>query len=322
MNAVEESISGIEKLIGFIYRILFTLIPSGAFLCISFLFLKFNFPNTIDSINELFSGIHSFWQVLLPLCLIFSFSLLLESMDLLLFYYVMDFGNLSSIRIFKLKERANLKKLKNKDLNALYNLPENDSSIKRIIEHSHYTLGLVKSLMNHPRVFSHIYYQLGREFVFNNLTVVFLLIANFFAPYVVASYFSHNFNFNHFWFYQALQPILSIIYLWVSYRLLKKYNDFKNHDSTPDFSFKKFFPQIFTFPYIFFAILSLLIVFGSFVLPLAFKLKETHLLFIAFNFFMFPVILSMVFRGFKEYLNVEKYYLAYFVEKHFLKSRQ
>jgi hypothetical protein len=312
-----EPISGVEKVIGFIYRILFTIIPSGAFLCVAFLFLNLYSPATAGSVKSLFSGINAFWQVLLPLCLIFSLSLFIESLDLLLFYYMMDFGNLTNLRIFGEKNAPPLYDLKNSDFNELYNKTQSDTSIRRFVQTSHYSLGLIKSLMHHPRVFSHIYYQLGREFVFNNLTVVVLLISNCFAPYVIASFSGSH----HYRAYQASQPILSVGYLILAYVFLKKYNAYKTVREKLEITGpKSYFKNFYKIPYFLFHLLAVLLFISCWAFPSAVRERDSLKLFAAFNCLLFPILLTMVFKGFKEYLNVEKYYLAYFVERHFVKS--
>jgi len=328
-----EPISGIEKLIGFIYRILFTIIPSGAFLCVSMVFLSFVSNSAIESLISFFSGINSFWQVLLPLCLIFSLSLFLESIDLLLFYYMMDFGNLTNLRLFGLGSNSSLENLKNRDFNELYRKTDDHTSIRKFVERSHYTLGLIKSLMHHPRVFSHIYYQLGREFVFNNLTVVILLISNCFIPYVIDKYDGNNSHYRYIT-YQILQPIFTIFYLILSYIFLKEYNAYKSGDEKLEVfdgnnvlkiftsGIIKYFKNLHKMPHLLFIFIIAPLIFSSICFALAISFQNSYLLFIAFNFSIFPVVLAMVFKGFKEYMEVEKYYLAYFIERHFLKSNK
>ena len=235
---------------------------------------------------------------------------------------MMDFDNITNLKIFREKNSPILH-----DLYDLNNNKDVEPAIKLFIEKGHYSLSIVKSLMNHPRVFNHLYYQLGREFVFNNLTIVLLLIINCFMPYIISNYYSNTINV-HFWIYQSLQPIISVFYLLFSFIFLKKYVVFKSNDNRKEISeggtvkvLKSYFSLIknLKVPYSFFTLCALFFIISVFLFSLTLYFKSPFLIFVAINFFLFPIILAMIFKGFQEYEHVEKYCWAYLIEKHFLK---
>ena len=222
---MENTLSAIEKLIGFIYRILFTLIPSGVLIGTILILVAFNpeFAGIEQIFSILNSKIDSFWLVFLTLCAIFSLSIIIEAFNVLLFYEIMNFSRISDLRIFKRTNQTideynkDLSRIRTTEFASIYNITDKEIVVRKFIGHGIYYLSLIKSLIHHPRVFNQIFYQLGREFLANNFTIVFLIVCNFTTPYFIAGFDKGDPD-NVFLLYQTLQPLLTICFLKISHQ--------------------------------------------------------------------------------------------------------
>ena len=320
----DDVISGFEKIVGLIYRIIFTLIPSGTLILITTLFMNNYFPGELKYLLTFFHSLTGFQQGLLLICLIFSISMLLEAINVSLFYYAFDFNKLSDDRLFNRTPKDDLRKEEGSFLQSIYKHGASQHLFaNKFIFNSRFSLGLIGSLMKSPRVFNHIYYQLGKEFVFNNLTIVLLISANLFVPCILLGISNSKqieIPFEHLFYLQPIQLFLSFAILIICFVQLKNYIEHRVSENTKTDESKcnRLVLGETTKRKIWLVVVPALSLIISVILfSLGVNRRSIWLLILGFNLFLFPILNTMIFNGFREFLYVEKYCMAYLIETYF-----
>ena len=193
---MKEAAEFIERLIWFVYRVLFTLFPSIILLLILALFTKEYFPQTIEKLETAIQslGVEK-WIILIAI--IFCINLILEAAT-----------NLITYRILNLKEPCNnvwkedtalqeiLKKY-NPDILGL--LKKNKGSID--LNESLFNFGLLGGNQKSIWFNNYIWFLISREYLFSNISLVFIFSLLFLFPYSICKE-SQSFEFL---IYQILQ---------------------------------------------------------------------------------------------------------------------
>ena len=172
-NITNDIFKGISGILWFFYRVLFTMIPTAAFLILLYeLFtyyyssgrLAFN-DSVIKTVFEAFDRRSSGNQVIIILILIGFLNIILEAVVIKLAYRLLGFSKFcADMFSVLLYDNFSSKLRRMKSPIPMFNLI--------------YTHSLIKD----SKVFEHIQYVLAREFLFNNTWILLLSIMTFIAP--------------------------------------------------------------------------------------------------------------------------------------------
>lgn len=305
---MKESTEFIERLLWFLYRVFFTLIPGVLLLLLASIFIKEFLPayfamieNTIENL-----GIKS-WIVFLAS--VFCMNLVLESFTNVLFYRVLDLKGITK-KIYRNNEPFNVLLNKyNPQIYSILKMDEKDepgsSPGAKKGRHSSPGISLNEGLFNFGLLVgnqksvwfnNYIWFLISREYLFSNMSLVFIGSALFFFPYAIHT--TYGIDFTGFILYQAFQLVFTAAIILYS-KLLLDYN-------YPRGSGSKMKNWMFLVLPVALALICLGVFYGS---------NKPVSVFLLINFllgFFCPVLFL---RAFREYVHVEYLVMAFFAKE-------
>jgi len=174
-----------ERLLWFIYRVLFTLLPSVFLLFIATIFINFSLPyETISALEKTFSSF-GFEKWIVIFAVVFCINLIIESFTHLVFK-ILNFTELSQVQYNKDKALINLLTTYNPKILELLNLNHQKITLGAAV----FNFGLAQSSQKSIWFNNYVWFLISREFLFSNLSISILLASISFLPFSIFKYYS------------------------------------------------------------------------------------------------------------------------------------
>lgn len=295
---MKEITESIERLLWFLYRVLFTLLPSTFLFFVLVIFLKFYSQDAFSKLESVFRnfGIQD-W--IFTFAIIFCINLILESLTHF-FFRLLNFDKISQDRYSNDKSLEQLLTLNNKTIYDCLKL--NQGRIH--LDSAFFNYGLIQGTGKSSWFNNYAWFLISREFLFSNLSISILICNIAFIPIFLVDYFNISMN----WlivFYMFQFASTFLVTKYTSKLLITNYPPFDN-DSTENKSdnVKRNFLLI-LIPIIIFIISACCFLF-SIIEPFAYLLLVSG--------FVFLVCPMLFLRALREYIHVEYLILGSFAK--------
>lgn len=301
---MKEATEFIERLLWFIYRVLFTVIPGVFMFLICYIFLYYTNSNLPEQINDLLDEIRPVkWLALFSI--IFCMSTLLEAIANVIFK-TLDFKGITRNKYGNDKILIKLLETNNKDLLEVSKSQEDDEKIN--LNETLFNFGLLTGNQQSNWFNNYIWFLISREYIFTNLAVALSAGAFVFFPYFL--YYEYHLNFKIFYLFQVIQlGFLILIFLTIP-SLLKIHYPAKPKDgySGP----LKTITNSFLFIPLILMALAIPMLTKAFLLPYG--------IFICFNAFLAFICPLIILRALREFVHVEYMILVSFAKDRYYKE--
>lgn len=287
---MKEATEYFERILWFIYRVIFTLLPSVVLSFITFLFFNSFFPEKLLVLEKSFSsfGLEK-WIVLLVI--IFCLNLILESLTNFFVYRLVNFRKLSQERYSKDESL--------KTLLQTYN-----PTIFGILTKNYGEIALEATLLNYGVMYgesksalftNYLWFLISREFLFCNLSIAVIICYLFYASYYMHIQFTLDFQ-TYIWL-QIIQIIIICILFFYTRLLLKlNYPEHRGTNETKGYDDSRSNIYMITIP----IVIIILSLFISTYLESKFIITE-----IILQSLLFILCPLLFLRALREYIHVE-----------------
>jgi len=169
-----------DRLLWFIYRVIFTVIPSVVFLCILMGFLIYTDVYEFREIEYFIKSFGFFhWSIVFSIA--FCVNLIFESFTNIIVYRILNFYKIS-IEICN-EDKVLLKLLKKYNPEVLENITSENKKIE--LGPAIFNFGLLKSNSKSIWFNNYVWFLISREFLFCNTSFVILFSSILFIPYSI-----------------------------------------------------------------------------------------------------------------------------------------
>jgi len=181
---MKEITESIERLLWFVYRVLFTLLPSAFLFFVLILFFSFYDYNALFNLETLFQNLGAEKWVF-TFSIIFCINLILESLTHF-FFRLLNFNKISQDRYSNDKSLEKLLALNNQTI--LDCLKLNQGRIH--LDSAFFNYGLLQGNGKTSWFNNYAWFLISREFLFSNLSISILICHIAFLPIILSNYFN------------------------------------------------------------------------------------------------------------------------------------
>ncbi|MCL2073710.1 MAG: hypothetical protein FWH18_07310 [Marinilabiliaceae bacterium] len=279
--------SAFERLLWFVYRVLFTLLPSVLFFVILFVFCNAFYPDIINSIGAVFQNL-GFAKWIILLAIVFFINTILEALT----NFIVKFLDFSDVSKKCYEKEIDLTTEPSKFKNYF------ESKKSEVGNRGIFNLGILIGNQKSNTFNNYFWFLVAREFINTNTALVLILSSFILLP--LCLYKNYEFSLWVYLLFQILQLLITFLVFWYSKRKLSDfYCNKKNKKNILCKSIILVFTQLFVASISIILFISDLEIFGVFIL------SNSILCFIC------PILFL---RAFREFLHVEYLIISVFAK--------
>ena len=308
---MKEIVEPFERLLWFVYRVLFTLIPSVVFLTICAVFISLyqtDFSKS-DFYRALSKLVHSLslekWIIIFAA--IFCINLVLESLTNFLVYRILNFKKLSNDTFAKDTSLGKLLAELNPKFLAYLKAEGNRINLNESL----FNFGLLTGNQKSIWFNNYIWFLIAREFLFSNTALVLILSALALFPLTIMKL--TGIDFNYYFCLQVSELVLVVcLFVFTAWLLRQNYGSYSRVEMAEN-------KGNVLYKNIFIVLIPLVLATASILI---FQSNDTLRVFFIGNCALFFICPVLFLRSFREYLHVEYLIMTFFAKDNYDKKSE